>query len=97
MTLAIQAISLLHGWAPTMVQAIAAVVLVLAIGRRSRRWLLLWVPLSVLTGVAAAAGTYWYVEWAGIAGHPAPATLWVWIGLSGLAAGVLIFGWRGER
>ncbi len=29
--------------------------------------------------------------------NPAPYSLWIWIGLSGVAAGVLIAGWRGAR
>jgi S-formylglutathione hydrolase FrmB len=93
-TLALGPISLLQGWAPTILQVICACVLVLAIGWRSRRWRLLWVPVSLLVGVVAAAGIYWYIRWAGIAGHPAPVTLWIWIALTGLAVGVLIFGWR---
>jgi S-formylglutathione hydrolase FrmB len=96
MPLAAAPVSLLDGWVPITIQALSAVVLVLAIGWRSRRWRLLWVPVSLLVGLAAAAGTYWYVEWAGIAGHPAPAALWIWITLAGLAAGVLVFGWRDD-
>jgi S-formylglutathione hydrolase FrmB len=95
--LALQPISLLHGWAPIAVQVVAAVVLVLAIGWRSRRWRLLWLPISLIVGVVAAVGTYWYIEWAALAGHPAPPSLWVWITLTGLALGVLVFGWRNTR
>jgi S-formylglutathione hydrolase FrmB len=96
-TFALGPLPLLHGWVPVAVQAIAAVALVLAIGWRSRRWRVLWVPLSVLIGVAAAAAVYWYIESAGLAGRRAPAALWIWITLTGLAAGVLAFGWRNVR
>ena len=96
-TLALESISLLHGWVPIAIQAVAAVILVLAVGWRTRRWRLLWVPASVLVGVVAAAGACWYIESNGLAGHPAPPTLWIWITLSGLAAGVLVFGWRDTR
>ena len=89
--------SLLHGWVPMALHVIAASVLVLAIGWRSRRWRMLWVPVSVLLGVAAAGGTSWYFDWAGLAGHPAPPMLWIWTMLTGLACGVLIFGWRNNR
>ena len=51
-------------------QIIAASVLVLAIGWGSHRWRMLWVPVSVLLGVAAAGGTYWYSDWAGLARPP---------------------------
>jgi S-formylglutathione hydrolase FrmB len=78
-------------------QIIAASVLVLAIGWRSRRWRMLWVPASVLLGVLAAGGTYWYFDWSGLVGHAAPPMLWIWTMLTGLAWGVLIFGWRNNR
>jgi S-formylglutathione hydrolase FrmB len=97
MPLADQPISLLDGWVPIALQGLSAVVLVLAIGWRSRRWRVLWVPASLLLGVAAAAGSYWYIKWAALAGHPAPVLLWIWITLAGLAVGVLIFGWRNTR
>jgi S-formylglutathione hydrolase FrmB len=92
-----QAISLTHGWVPTVVQAIAVVILVLAIGWRSSRWRLLWVPVAVLIGVVSAALIYWYVTYQGLVGDPAPPTLWLWLALTGLAAGVLALGWRGDH
>ncbi len=94
MPLAAAPVSLLDGWVPITIQIISAVVLALAVGWRSRRWRLLWVPVGVLVGVVAAAITYWYIEWAGLAGHPAPITLWIWITLAGLAVAVLVVGWR---
>src|SRR6476661_7102205 len=48
-------VSLLHGWAPVVIQALTAVILVVAIGWRSRRWLLVTVPVAVLVGAATAA------------------------------------------
>jgi S-formylglutathione hydrolase FrmB len=89
--------SLTHGWLPVTVQLIAAAVLLLAIGRRSRRWRWLWVPVALLVGVALAASVYWYIRYQGLADDPAPLTLWVWITLTGLAAGILVLGWRGIR
>jgi hypothetical protein len=79
--------SLLRGWIPMALQIIAASVLVLAIGWRSRRWRMLWVPASVLLGVLAAGGTYWYFDWSGLVGHAAPPMLWIWTMLTGLAWG----------
>ena len=32
-----------------------------------------------------------------LAGDPAPSSLWIWIGLSGLAVAVAVLGWRGSR
>ncbi len=92
-------LSLMHGWLPVSVQILAAVALIAAIGWRTRRWRLIWLPWSTLIGAALAAGTYWYIDAAGLADdtNPAPDTLWVWIALSGLAFGILLSGWRGAR
>lgn len=89
--------SLLHGWIPITVQVLAGIALVAAIYWGIRRWRYVWVPWAVLCGVALTAAAYWYVESEGLAGNPAPAGLWVWIGLTGTAAGVLVAGWRGAR
>jgi S-formylglutathione hydrolase FrmB len=90
-------ISLVRGWPPATVQAITAVILVLAIGWRSRRWRLVWVPVAIVVGVAVAAVSHWYVAYKGWAEDPAPLRLWVWIALAGLAAAVLVAGWRNTR
>ena len=90
-------LSLMHGWIPTMAQVLAAVVLVAAIGWRTRRWRLIWLPCAVLVGVAAAAAVYRYIATEGLSGNPAPNSLWVWVGLTGLAAAVLLVGWRSAR
>jgi S-formylglutathione hydrolase FrmB len=89
-------LSLLHGWLPPTVQAVAAVVLVVAIGWRSRRWRLVWLPVAIVVGLILAAWTYWYVDSQGMAGDPAPSSLWVWVGLTGLALAVAVLGWRGS-
>jgi S-formylglutathione hydrolase FrmB len=87
----------MHGWLPVTVQVIAIVVLVAAVGWRTRRWRYVWLPWAALCGVALAVAAYWYVDSEGMAENPAPHGLWIWIGLSGLAAGVLVAGWRGAR
>jgi S-formylglutathione hydrolase FrmB len=89
-------LSLLHGWLPPTVQAVAAVVLVVAIGWRSRRWRLVWLPVAIVVGLILAAWTHWYVDSQGMAGDPAPSSLWVWVGLTGLALAVAVLGWRGS-
>ncbi|RIR28099.1 hypothetical protein D2E31_17265, partial [Mycobacteroides abscessus] len=43
-------VSALGGWFPIAVQVLAVVVLLVVIGWRSRRWRLLWVPVSVAFG-----------------------------------------------
>jgi S-formylglutathione hydrolase FrmB len=90
-------LSLLHGWLVPTVEAVAVVVLVLAIGWRSRRWRSRWVPVAIGLGVAAVVGAHWYVDSQGVAGDPAPRSLWIWVGLSGLAVGTVVLGWRGAR
>lgn len=87
----------MHGWVPTSVQVITAVVLIAAIGWRTRRWALIWLPLAAAVGGILVAGTNWYIESEGLAGNPAPRSLWVWIALSGVALVVLVAGWRGSR
>lgn len=88
-------LSLMHGWIPILVQIVAAIALVAAIGWRTRRWRLLWVPWAAFIGTVLAVGAYWYIDSEGLAGQPAPRSLWVWIALFGTAAGVLVAGWRG--
>jgi S-formylglutathione hydrolase FrmB len=86
--------SLMHGWVPATVQIGAAVVLTVAVGWRSRRWLTIWLPLAGALGGAAALVTHWYIVDRGLSDEPAPSGLWVWIALAGLATAVLVFGWR---
>lgn len=87
----------MHGWIPITVQVVAALVLVLAVGWRSRRWRLIWVPVAAVVGGGVAALAHWYIASDGLAGDPAPNQLWLWVALSGLAAGVLVVGWRSAR
>jgi S-formylglutathione hydrolase FrmB len=89
--------SLMHGWIPTTIQVITAVVLALAVGWRSRRWRVVWLPAAVLVGGAAAYATHWYIVDRGLSDEPAPSTLWLWIALTGMAATVLVLGWRSAR
>ena len=87
----------MHGWLPILVQVIAGTLLVAAIGWRNRRWRLVWLPWTALLGIALAMAAYWYIASQGLGDdiNPAPPSLWIWIGLTGVAAGVLIAGWRG--
>jgi hypothetical protein len=93
-----QHLSLMHGWIPMTVQVMAAVALLAAIGWRTLSWRLLWLPRALIVGAALTAAAYWYIASEGLAGDdPAPHRLWIWIGLSGVAAAVLLAGWRGAR
>jgi S-formylglutathione hydrolase FrmB len=85
----------MHGWLPITVQVIAALLLVAAIGWRNRRWRLVWLPWAALVGAALAVGAYWYIASQGLSddNNPAPYSLWIWIGLTGVALAVLIAGW----
>ena len=90
-------LSLLHGWLPLTLQIVALVVLALAIGWRSRRWRLVWLPASIAVGLVVAAWAHWYVDAQGMAGDPAPDSLWIWTGLTGFAVSAAILGWRGIK
>lgn len=89
--------SLIHGWLPLTVQIVTAVVLAAAMGWRSRRWRMLWLPIATAVGVTAALLTRWAVADNGLSGTPAPTTLWIWIGLTALAAVVATAGWPSAR
>src|SRR5204862_972937 len=82
---------------PPTVWAVAAVVLVVAAGWRSRRWRLVWLPVSVAVGLVLAACAHWYIDSEGLAGDPAPSSLYIWVALTGVAVAVAALGWRGNR
>lgn len=94
---AYRGVSLLHGWLPPTLQTIAAITLIVAIGWRNRRWRLIWLPCAIAVGLVLTAWARWFVHSQGLAGDPAPAALWIWIGLTGLAVAVLALGWRGSH
>lgn len=88
---------MLHGWFPPTVQALTLLVLVIAIQWRARRWLKRVLPVALIAAVATTAFAYWYITSLGVAGDPAPTTLWLWIAATGLAAAVFLVGWPGAR
>jgi S-formylglutathione hydrolase FrmB len=90
-------LSLLQGWLPITIEIVAAIVVVVAIGWRTRRWRVLWLPVAILVGAGAAAWAHWFVDSQGMAGDPAPDSLWIWTGLTGFALVVAVIGWRDSR
>lgn len=88
-------IGLLDGWLPMLIQAVTVVALVFAVGRRSPGWFRRWLPVAVGTGVVLALACGWFISDQGLAGGPAPLSLWVWIVLTGVALVVAIAGWPG--
>jgi len=90
-------LSLMHGWLPAVVQIIAAIAVIAVVSRRTGHWQVRWLPWALIVGGALAASAYWYVASQGLADNPAPHALWIWIGLSGFAAAVLVAGWRSSR
>jgi S-formylglutathione hydrolase FrmB len=93
----LEELSLLHGWLPPAVQAMALLVAIGAIGWRRRRWRGWALALALGAAGAVTALSHWYITSIGVAGDPAPASLWLWIAMSGLAAAVLLLGWPGSR
>jgi S-formylglutathione hydrolase FrmB/alpha-beta hydrolase superfamily lysophospholipase len=84
--------SLISGWLPIVIQGVALAVLLAAIGWRSRRWRLRWLPFAGAVGLVVAATAYWYVDYQGW-GHDPPWGMWVWIAVTGLALAVVVLGW----
>jgi S-formylglutathione hydrolase FrmB len=92
-----QGISLLGGWFPITIEILSIVVLIAAIGWRTRRWRLVWVPISAAIGVVAALGARTYMNSEGLASDPAPFLLWVWTALGAATIAVAALGFRSAR
>ncbi|WP_197739966.1 alpha/beta hydrolase-fold protein [Mycolicibacterium sp. P9-64] len=92
-----QHLSLMHGWLPLTIQAVAVLALLAAVGWRNRRWRSIWLPVAIGIGIVLSATAYWYISSEGLAGDPAPNLLWIWIAATGVAAVVLVVGWRGAN
>ena len=90
-------ISLLGGWFPITIEILSIVVLIAAIGWRTRRWRLVWVPISAAIGVVAALGARTYMNSEGLASDPAPFLLWVWTALGAATIAVAALGFRSAR
>ncbi|KAA0023693.1 hypothetical protein FOY51_08695 [Antrihabitans cavernicola] len=76
---------------------VTVVVLIAAIGWRTGRWRLIWVPISAAVGVGGAFLARLYMDSEGLSSDPAPFQLWVWIAVTIGAIAVLVLGWRRTR
>ena len=93
----VSGVALSHGWLPLVVQILGVVALLAAVGWRSPRWRRVWLPASAAIGAAAVIALRWYVQYSGMADNPALPVFWVWVGLTGFAAGVAALGWRATQ
>ena len=73
------------------------VVIGLAVGRRPRRWNMLWLPIAALGGAACAVSVSAYIGSIGVAGGPLPRRLLCWLAASGFSVVVGAAGWGGAR
>ena len=89
-----QGVSLLGGWFPITIEILSIVVLIVAIGWRTRRWRLVWVPVSAAIGVLAALGARTWMNSQGLASDPAPLRLWVWTAVAAAAITLAALGFR---
>lgn len=87
-------VSLMHGWVPIAAQVLAATLVVLAVGWRTRRWRTVSLPMAAAAGLALTGLTYWFIFSNGLSGEPAPGPLWIWVTVTGLALAVAVLGWR---
>jgi S-formylglutathione hydrolase FrmB len=90
-------LSLLRGWLPSALQVLALLLAVTAVDWRRRGWCKRALPAALIAAAAVTGLSYWYIGSIGVAGDPAPASLWLWIAMSGLTAAVLLLGWPGAR
>jgi S-formylglutathione hydrolase FrmB len=89
-----ESFSLTRGWVPVTVEVVTVALLAVALSWRAPRWLSVWIPAALLVGLAAAGATYWFIHDQGLAGDPAPVSLWIWIATAAAAIVVAIAGWR---
>jgi S-formylglutathione hydrolase FrmB len=90
-------ISLLGGWLPVTLEILAAAILIVTIGWRTRRWRAIGVPVAVGIGVIAALGARAYMNSQGLASDPAPWKLWVWLAIFAASIALAVLGFRGAR
>jgi hypothetical protein len=87
-------VALLGGWFPLTVEIVAVVLLIAVIGWRTRRWRLVWLPVSAAVGAIGALAARGYVNSQSLPSDPAPPRLWVWVGTVVFAIAIAVLGWR---
>ena len=88
-------VSLLDGWFPHLVVALAVVTLAVGVASARRRWRGLgWVGLAVGAGMVVLAGAVGRLD---LVGYGFPKSFYAWVGLVFFAAGVAAVGWRPSR
>lgn len=90
-------LSLLHGWFPAALQGAALLAVIVAVNWRKRRSLVRVLPAALVAAIALTALSYWYITSLGVAGDPAPTSLWLWIAMTGVAAAAFLLGWPRAR
>ncbi len=85
-------VSLIDGWLPVTIQALAGLAVLVGAGWRSRSWRFSRLPVAVAVGVAATVVVRWWFDSQGW-GSVYPWGMWLWTGLTGFAATVLVVGW----
>jgi S-formylglutathione hydrolase FrmB len=90
-------LSLVDGWLPVALQVLVLAVLLVAVGRRPRRFWARRAPVCVAVGVAVAVGSLLVFDDSGLASEPAPPLLWAWVGSTAAAVALAVVGWGGAR
>ena len=89
--------SLLDGWFPEALRIATAIVVLLAVGWRNRRWRTRWLPAVAATALVGTIAAWVAVPAVLALADPLPAETWVWLAVLLFAALILIVGWRGGR
>ncbi len=87
-------VGLLGGWFPLTVEIVAVVLLIAVIGWRTRRWRLVWLPVSAGVGAIGALAARGYVISQTLPSDPAPLRLWLWVWTVVFAIAIAVLGWR---
>ncbi|WP_229705037.1 alpha/beta hydrolase [Williamsia phyllosphaerae] len=90
-------VHLLTGWFPTVVEVIAAALVITAVGWRTRRWRTVWVPVAIGVGAVTAVGLYLYLDHRGLAPDSAPVLFWIFAAIAAAMVVVIAAGARHAR
>jgi len=90
-------ISLIDGWLPIVLQVLAAIAVLAAIGWRTRMWVPSRAAIAVLAGLVVVGAAYWFYrhQALGEGSGASPVLMWVWIALIGVSLAIAVLGWPG--